>query len=75
MELLRVLVVPSPKFQAHVVTCPVVVLVNTTSSGALPTVGLALKLTTGAAGALTLMGVEAVLLTVPPGPVAVKTTV
>lgn len=69
------LVVPSPKFQAQVVTWPVVLLVNITFSGALPMVGLPLKLTTGAAGVPTLMGVEAVLLTVPPGPVAVKTTV
>jgi len=70
-----VLLVPSPKFQAQVVTCPVVLLVNATFNGAPPTVGLALKLITGAAGLPTLMAVAAVLLTEPPGPLAVKTTV
>ena len=151
------LVVPSPKFQAHVVTEPVVVLVNATlkgamplawscteannwrgrthanrtgcclarratgsgggqgdsvgarravdvrralcvaggavaevpgprgdrsggrvgerdANGATPVAGLGLKLTTGA-GALTLIAVAAVLLAVPPGPVAERTTV
>ena len=65
------LVVPSPKFQAHVVTDPVVVLVNATLNGATPVAGLALKPTTGA-GALTLIALAAVLLAVPPAPVAVE---
>ena len=71
--LLTMLVVPSPKLQAQLVTCPVVVLVNATLSGAIPLLGLAPKLTTGAAGATTLMAVAAALLTVPPGPLAVRT--
>jgi hypothetical protein len=69
------LVVPSPKFQAQVVTAPVVVLVNATFKGPGPLVGLALKFTTGAAGVLTLIADAAVLLAVPPAPVAVRTTV
>ena len=68
------LVVPSPKFQAHVVTDPVVVLAKATLNGATPVAALGLKFTTGA-GALTLMAVAAVLLAVPPGPVAERTTV
>ena len=69
-----VLLVPSPKSHAQVVTLPVVVLVNVTLSGAIPLVGVMLNLATGAA-ALTLIGVEAVLLELPPGPVAVSFTV
>ena len=69
------LVVPSPKSHAHVVTEPVVVFENATLNGALPLVGLALKFTTGAAGVLlTVMTEVDVLVTVPPGPVAVKMT-
>ena len=41
------LVVPSPNFQAHVVTDPVVVLANATLNGATPVAALALKITTG----------------------------
>ena len=55
------LVVPSPKFEANVVTDPVVVLAKATLNGAAPLLALALKFTTGA-GALTLMAVAAVLL-------------
>ena len=69
------LVVPSPKFQAQVVTWPVVVLVKATFKGAVPIVGLALKAIAGAPGALTLTGADATLLADPPGPVALRTTV
>ena len=68
------LLVPSPKSHAQLVTLPVVISVNVTLSGATPLVGVMLKLAIGAA-ALTLIGVEAVLLELPPGPVAVSFTV
>ena len=69
------LLVPSPKSHAHVVTDPVVVLEKATVNGAVPLVTLALKFTTGTAGVLlTVIAEEAVLVTVPPGPVAVKMT-
>ena len=69
------LLVPSPKSQAQAVTDPVVVLEKATLNGAVPEVTLALKLTTGSAGVLlTVMEEEAALVTVPPGPVAVRTT-
>ena len=67
--------VPSPKSQAHVVTDPVVVLAKVTLNGAVPLVTLALKSTIGAAGVLlTVIAEETVLVTVPPGPVAVNAT-
>ena len=78
------LVLPSPKVHAQLVTLPVVVLVNATLSGATPLVGVMLKLATGAAAlrplatgaaALTLIGATAVLVELPPGPVAVSFTV
>ena len=69
------LVAPSPKSHAHVVTDPVVVLEKATPNGAGPLVTLALKSTTGTAGVLlTVIAEEAVLVTVPPGPVAVSAT-
>ena len=68
------LVVESPKSHAHVVTVPVVLLVKVTLSGATPLVGVIVKFATGA-GALTLIGVDAVLVELPPGPVAVSFTV
>ena len=68
------LLVPSPKVHAQLVTLPVVVLVNATLSGATPLVGLMVKFATGAAVA-TLIGVVAVLVELPPGPVTVSFTV
>ena len=65
---------PSPKLQPHVVTCPVDVLAKVTASGATPLVRLATKFATGAGIALTMMGVLAILRAVPPGPVADKAT-
>jgi hypothetical protein len=59
---------PSPKFQLQVLIVPVEELVNVTFSGALPELGLALKLATG--GGVTVTDVDAVA--VPPGPVAVR---
>jgi hypothetical protein len=41
--------VPSPKFQERLVTVPVDVSVRVTGSGAVPLVGLAVKLATGGA--------------------------
>jgi hypothetical protein len=70
----RVLVVPSPKSHAHVATVPVVEFVKVTLNGAEPLVGLIVKFGTGGA-ALTLIGVVAVMVSVPPGPVAVRVTV
>ena len=69
------LVVPSPKSHAHAVTFPVVVLANITLRGALPLAGVIVKLATGAGTVLTLIGVAAVLIALPPGPVAVSFTV
>jgi hypothetical protein len=69
-----VLEVLSPKSHAHVVTVPVVPLVNVTFRGAVPLVGVMVKFAIGAA-ALTVIGVEAVLDELPPGPVAVSFTV
>jgi hypothetical protein len=69
-----VLLVPSPKSQFHVVAVPVVVLLNVTVKGAAPLVGVMLKFATGAGG-LTVIGVLAVLVLLPPGPVAVSLTV
>ena len=60
----------SPKSHAHVVTVPVVVLVNVTLSGATPLAGAAVKLATGAA-VVTAIGEDAVIVEVPPGPLAV----
>ena len=69
------LVAPSPKSHAHVVTDPVVILEKVTLNGAGPLVTLALKSTTGAAGVLlTVIAEETVLVTAPPGPVAVNAT-
>ena len=68
------LLVPSPKSHAQAVTVPVVVLVKATFSGFLPLMGVMLKFATGA-DAVTLIGVEAVLVELPPGPVAVSFTV
>ena len=68
------LVVPSPKLQAQPVTLPVVASVNATVSGAVPLVGVIVKFATGAGG-VTLIGVDAVLVELPPGPVAVSFTV
>ena len=64
----------SPKSHAHVVTVPVVVLVKVTLSGATPLVGATVKLATGAA-AVTVIGVDAVMVELPPEPVAVSFTV
>ena len=68
------LVEPSPKLQAQLVTLPVVASVNATVSGATPLVGVIVKFATGAGG-VTLIGVDAVLVELPPGPVAVSFTV
>jgi len=46
--LFRLLVVPSPKCQTQLLTCPEVMVVNATFSGAAPLPGFALKRTTGA---------------------------
>jgi hypothetical protein len=59
LGLWAVLVVPSPKSQAHVVTVPVVVLVKLTLSGASPLVELILKFGTGGA-AETLIGFDVI---------------
>ena len=70
--------VPSPKFQVHAVTVPLVVLVNATLNGATPLEGLAVKLTVDVAepvvAAATLIAVTNALLALPPGPVAVSVT-
>ena len=66
-----VLVVPSPKFQFHAVTLPVEASVNATFKDAVPVVGLALKLATGA-GADTVMKLVLVTVFEPPGPVTVR---
>ena len=52
-----VLVLPLPKFQAHVVMLPVEVSVKVTAKGAGPLVGVALKAATGLAtgGAVTVI--------------------
>ena len=71
---MTLLLVPSPKSHAQVVTLPVVVLEKVTLSGAAPLVGVIVKLATGA-GAVTLIGVDAVMVELPPGPVAVSFTV
>ena len=68
------LVVLSPKSHNQDVTLPLVVFVNVTFTGAVPLVGVIVKLVTGAA-ATTLIAVVAVLVTLPPEPVAVKLTV
>jgi hypothetical protein len=70
-----VLLVPSPKSQFQLVTLPVVVLLKVTANGVVPLVGVIVKFATGAVGALTAMGVLAVLVLLPPGPVAVSLTV
>ena len=64
----------SPKSHAHVVTVPVVLLVKVTLSGATPLAGVTVKLATGAA-AVTVIGVDAVIVELPPEPVAVSFTV
>jgi hypothetical protein len=53
----------------------VVVLLNVTANGVVPLVGVIVKFATGGVGALTAMGVLAVLVALPPGPVAVSLTV
>jgi hypothetical protein len=69
-----VLVVPSPKSHAQVAIVPVEEFVNATLNGAVPLVGVIVKFASGGA-ALTLMGVVAVSVSAPPGPVAVSLTV
>ena len=68
------LLVPSPKVHAQLVTLPVVVSAKVTVSGATPLAGLIVKFATGG-GVDTLTGVEAVFVELPPGPVAVSFTV
>jgi hypothetical protein len=71
---LTALLVPSPKSHAHVETVPVLLLVNVTFRGTVPLVGVIPKFATGGA-ADTVIAVEAVLVELPPGPVAVSLTV
>ena len=71
------LLVPSPNFQAHVLTVPVEVSVNCTGRGAGPVVGVALKLATGGGvvgGVVVVTVIEPVLVADPPGPVTVRLT-
>jgi hypothetical protein len=61
-----VAVVPSPRFQDRLDTLPVDVSVRVTTSGAVPVVGLAVKLATGAgAGTTALTSFEKPLVVVP----------
>ena len=66
------LVVPSPNSQAQLAAMPVDELVNVTLKGAVPLVGAIVKFATGGAE---LALIVAVLVSVPPGPVAVSVTV
>src|SRR5436309_1313101 len=69
-----VLLPPSPKSQFHETGSPVDVSVKFTTSGAMPSTGLAVKLAcNGGGGAVTV--IVARLLLLPPGPVTVSVTV
>ena len=73
-----VLLVPSPKVQAHVLMLPVEVSVNCTGRGAGPVAGVALKLATGGdvvGGVVVVTVIEAVLVSDPLEPVTARLTV
>ena len=70
-----VLVVPSPKFQDQLVGVPVEESVKFTASGAVPLLGLALKLATGAVTGGAVAVIVLVVLLDPPELRTVKLTV
>ena len=69
------LLVPSPKSHDHIAAHSRVRCERETLRGDAPFVALIAMLSTGAATWATLIGVEAVLVELPPGPVAVSVTV